>query len=56
MKEEILKEFDDIYIHNNLWKSDDESEAYIAVDNIRQFIFEKLEVAYQKGLEDGKKK
>lgn len=41
-KEEIIKEFDDLYLNNNLWKSDDETMAYAPVDGMRQWIWDKL--------------
>lgn len=55
MKEEILKEFDEYFIESNMWKSDDETQVFFTVESIRKFLFDKLEIAYQKGFSDGNK-
>ncbi len=45
--EETIKEFDDIYIHDNLWKSVDETEVYAPLEGVRQWIYSKIKLHEQ---------
>lgn len=37
-----IEEFDRIYVHENTWKSADQTEAYAPVEGMRQWIFDAL--------------
>lgn len=51
----IIEEFDRLYIHENLWKSDNEEYAYAPIEGMRQFIFDNLHKMYSEGFKEGKK-
>lgn len=51
-----LKEFDTIFIHNNLWRSDDEKSAYVSIDGMRQWVFDSLHGAIIKTQEKDRMK
>jgi len=53
---EIEKEFDRVFVTENLWKSDDELTANVPIDNIKKFIFSTLDerMEWVRGMIEGR--
>lgn len=51
MNKDWEKEFDRIFVDENLWKSDDEFTANVPIENIKAFITEQRESAREEAVE-----
>ncbi len=52
--EEAVEEFNRVFVSENLWKDDKEETAFIDIKRIIFFLAEKVEDAYEEGMQHAK--
>src|SRR3990167_11182997 len=45
MTKDISARFDELFVTNNVWKSDDETTAFVAIGNIKDFMLTEIKAS-----------